>query len=341
MYHIMGLFYSPLVFLVSLLLTGFKRYNSIVIDHNNEPVPGNDMRDYKVSSRKCPECKSTDILFDPESGEWLCSKCGLVLREVEVDKGPESRYFNAEEYLSRARATTPLDPVKVNTFGEIGRDGRGNMLHPSKMRLMFRLRKLQTRSRLGEGKNRNLSQASSDLDRLSSRLHVSSHVQEEAFQIYRKALDKDLVKGRSIESIAGACLYAACRLTGTPRTLVEVSGNCSVPSKDLARGYRLVHDELGLETPNPDPRIRVPRIAEQVDASPEAQMKAVEILSAAQEARATIGKHPVGLAAAALYVACRECGDHVTQKAIAEASGVTEVTIRNRYRKLEKFSEHK
>jgi transcription initiation factor TFIIB len=298
------------------------------------------MSGYKVSSRKCPECKGTNIVFDPMSGEWYCSKCGLVLIDMVVDEAPESRYFNTEEYMSRARATLPLDQVKVNTLVKIGKDAHGNKIHPSKIHLMLRLRKLQTRSRLSEGKNRNLSHALSEIDRLSSRLHVSSVVREEAFQIYRKALDKDLVKGRSIEAIAGASLYAACRLTGTPRTLVEVSGNCSVPSKDLARGYRLVHDELGLETPNPDPRIRVPRIAERVDASQRAQRKAIEILSAAQEARATIGLHPMGLAAAALYVACRECGDRVTQKAMAEASGVTEITIRNRYKKLEKFSDH-
>jgi len=304
-------------------------------------VPGNDtMSGYIASSKKCPECNSTDIVFDPESGEWFCSKCGLVLLDSEVDEGPEWRSFDVSQYMSRARATAPLDPVRVTTFGSLVRDGRGNRIHPSKMHLMLRLRRLQTRSRLSEGKERNLSHALSDLDRLSNRLHVSSLVHEEAIKIYRKALDKNLIRGRSIEAIAGASLYAACRLTGTPRTLVEVSENCSVPSKDLARGYRLVHVELGLEVPNPDPRTQVPRIAEQVEASLDAQRKAVEILVAAQEAKATIGMHPGGLAAAALYLACRECGDRITQKAIAEASGVTEVTIRNVYKKLEKFSDH-
>jgi len=299
------------------------------------------MSGHNASSRKCPECKSTDIVFDPESGEWFCSKCGLVLQDMEVDEGPEWRSFTTKEYMSRARATAPLDPVKVNTFREIGRDAHGNKIHPSKMHLMLRLRNLQNQSRFSEGKDRNLSHALSALERLSSRLHVSSVVHEEATQIYRKALDNDLIRGRSIEAIAGASLYAACRLTCTPRTLVEISENCSVPMKDLARGYRMVHDELGLEMPNPDPRNQVPRIAEQVDASLDAQRKAVEILVAAQEAKETIGKHPVGLAAAALYVACRECGDKITQKAIAEASGITEVTIRNRYKKLEKFSDHR
>jgi transcription initiation factor TFIIB len=306
------------------------------IYHND--CPGIDMMSsHSTSSRKCPECNSTDILFDAESGEWFCSKCGLVLLDAEIDEGPEWRSFDVNQYMSRARASAPLDPVRVNTFGSLVRDGRGNKIQPSKMHLMLRLKRLHNQSRFSEGKERNLSHALSNLDRLSNRLHVSSLVREEAVKIYRKALDKNLIRGRSIEAIAGASLYAACRLTGTPRTLVEVSENCSVPSKDLARGYRLVYNELGLEMPNPDPRTRIPQIAERIEASLDAQRKALEILEAAQEAKETIGLHPVGLAAAALYLACRECGDRITQKDIADASGVTEVTIRNRYKKLEKF----
>ena len=91
------------------------------------------MSGYNVSSKKCPECKCTDILFDPESGELFCSKCGLVLYDAEVDDGPDWRSFDVNQYMSRARATTPLDPVKVNAFGKIGRDGRGNKIHPSNM----------------------------------------------------------------------------------------------------------------------------------------------------------------------------------------------------------------
>ena len=42
----------------------------------------------------------------------------------------------------------------------------------------------------------------------------------------------------------------------------------------------------------------------------------------------------MGLAAAALYVACVMNGENKTQKDVAEAAGVTEVTIRNRYKGL-------
>ena len=64
------------------------------------------------------------------------------------------------------------------------------------------------------------------------------------------------------------------------------------------------------------------------------QRRAREILRMAQEARISAGKDPMGLAASALYVACTLEGEEKTQKDIAEAAGVTEVTIRNRYKEL-------
>ncbi len=42
----------------------------------------------------------------------------------------------------------------------------------------------------------------------------------------------------------------------------------------------------------------------------------------------------MGLAASALYVSCTLEGEDKTQRDVAEAAGVTEVTIRNRYKGL-------
>jgi transcription initiation factor TFIIB len=252
---------------------------------------------------------------------------------------PERRYFNLREYRSNSRATNPINNIKNNgAIRGISRDIHGKKLPPSKIRLMYRLRKLQRRASLSESKERNLALAISELDRISSRIHVSSMVREEAIKIYRMALDKGLVRGRSINALADASLYAACRLTCTPRSLDDLSQEGLVSLKELARAYRFIHEELNLEVPVPDPRTRIPSIAARVNASPLAESRAVEILTVAKKAKATSGFHPAGLAAAAFYIACRSCGDDVIQESIAEASGVTQVTLRNRYKKLEKFN---
>ena len=61
---------------------------------------------------------------------------------------------------------------------------------------------------------------------------------------------------------------------------------------------------------------------------------AIKVLKTAQENEISAGKDPMGLAAAALYLSCVKNGEDKTQRDIAEAANVTEVTIRNRYKGL-------
>jgi transcription initiation factor TFIIB len=290
-----------------------------------------------LQSRVCPECRGVDIVYDLESGEQVCSGCGLVILSLKIDDGPEWRAFSQEERESRTRASLPLTPVTSTLIGSPNRDSRGNQLSQPKTFQMIRLQQLQKQIRTQGSMERNLSQAITELDGLISKLHLSNIVHEEAIRIYQQALERDLVKGRSINDMVAASLYAACRLTGVPRALTEVSEYSSISKREIARSYRIIQTELNMDIPNPDARQRIPRIADSLGMSEKVQRKAVEILTAAKNARITLGKHPVGLAASALYLAGILCGEKVTQEAISEASGVTEVTIRNVYHELKEF----
>jgi transcription initiation factor TFIIB len=201
---------------------------------------------------------------------------------------------------------------------------------------MWRLRKWQIRSRVHSSIDRNLAQAMAELDRLSDKVYVPSSVKEKAAVVYRKALDKGLVRGRSIAAIAAAALYAACRTSGTPRTLREISEASLVDKKDVARCYRLLLRELNIQMPIADPLTYVSKIAERTGISGKTQGLAIGILREARRKRAAAGKDPMGLAAAALYIACLKNNEKKTQKEIAEAAGVTEVTVRNRYKTLKR-----
>jgi transcription initiation factor TFIIB len=176
----------------------------------------------------------------------------------------------------------------------------------------------------------------SELERLSGKVNISRPIKEKAAVIYRKALDKGLVRGRSINSIAAAALYAACRGSGTPRTLREIAEDSLVDKKDVARCYRLLLRELDVHMPISDPLTYVSKIAEKNGISGKAQGAAIAILREARRKRAAAGKDPMGLAAAALYIACLQHNEKKTQKDIADAAGVTEVTVRNRYKALKK-----
>jgi len=288
---------------------------------------------------KCPECGSSNLVHDYDSGETVCGDCGLVLREQTMDKGPEWRAFTMEEKASRSRVGVPTsysvhDKGLSTAIGRVDRDAFGRKLPLATRLQMWRLRKWQIRSRVHSSVDRNLAQAMAELDRLSDKVYLPSSVKEKAAVTYRKALDKGLVRGRSIAAIAAASLYAACRTTATPRTLREISEASLVDKKDVARCYRLLLRELDVKMPIADPLTYVSKIAEKTGISGPTQGRAIKILAEAKRLRASAGKDPMGLAAAALYISCLMAGEKKTQKDIAEAAGVTEVTVRNRYKTL-------
>jgi transcription initiation factor TFIIB len=290
---------------------------------------------------KCPECTSKNLIHDYDSGETICGACGLVLYEQMLDKGPEWRAFTQEEKASRSRVGLPAsysvhDKGLSTAISQVDRDAFGRKLPLATRLLMWRLRKWQIRSRVHSSSDRNLAQAMAELDRLTGKVYISPPIKEKAAVIYRKALDKGLVRGRSINAIAAAALYAACRGSGTPRTLREIAKASLVDKKDVARCYRLLLRELDVHIPVADPLTYVSKIAEKNGVSGKAQGAAIAILREARRKRTSAGKDPMGLAAAALYIACLQHNEKKTQKDIAEAAGVTEVTIRNRYKALKK-----
>ena len=290
---------------------------------------------------KCPECGSSNLVHDYDTGETVCGDCGLVLYEQMMDKGPEWRAFTQEEKASRSRVGVPTsysvhDKGLSTAISQVDRDAFGRKLPLSTRLQMWRLRKWQIRSRVHSSIDRNLAQAMAELDRLSDKVYIPPPIKEKAAVTYRKALDKGLVRGRSIAAIAAAALYAACRGSGTPRTLREIAEASLVDKKDVARCYRLLLRELDVHMPIADPLTYVSKIAERTGISGRTQGVAIQILREARNKRAAAGKDPMGLAAAALYIACLQNNEKKTQKDIAEAAGVTEVTVRNRYKTLKK-----
>ncbi len=290
---------------------------------------------------KCPECGSSNLVHDYDTGETVCGDCGLVLYEQMMDKGPEWRAFTQEEKASRSRVGVPTsysvhDKGLSTAISQVDRDAFGRKLPLSTRLQMWRLRKWQIRSRVHSSIDRNLAQAMAELDRLSDKVYIPPPTKEKAAVTYRKALDKGLVRGRSIAAIAAAALYAACRGSGTPRTLREIAEASLVDKKDVARCYRLLLRELEVHMPIADPLTYVSKIAERTGISGKTQGIAIQILREARKRRAAAGKDPMGLAAASLYIACLKNNEKKTQKDIAEAAGVTEVTVRNRYKSLKK-----
>jgi transcription initiation factor TFIIB len=290
---------------------------------------------------KCPECGCLTVIHNQDTGEIVCAACGLVIHEQMMDKGPEWRAFTQEEKASRSRVGMPsfffvYDKGLSTTIGRVDRDAFGRKLPLDTRLQMWRLKKWQIRSRAHSSINKNLSRAMSEIDRLSDKTAIPLSVKEKAAVFYRKALKKDLIRGRCIVAIVAASLYAACRRTRTSRTLKEIAEASLVEKNELARCYRLLLRELNIQMPVVDSITYVSKIAENVGISGESQGIAVRILKKAKKRGVAAGKDPIGLAASALYIACLQNREKKTQKDIAEAAGVTEVTVRNRYKTLKK-----
>ncbi len=288
---------------------------------------------------RCPRCGQGSVVTDTNTGENFCGKCGYVLNEENVEAGPEWRAFSKEEGENRTRTGTPTslamhDMGLATIIGQADKDATGKPLSSTMRSTIERLRTWDSRSQVHEPVDRNFRQAFSELDRLKDKLAVGDAVIEKAAYIYRKALEKGLVRGRSISALIASALYAACRDTQTPRTLKDIGNASNIKRKDIARCYRLLLRELSLKMPVVDPIKCVARIASKAELSEKTKREAVRILKTAEENKISAGKDPMGLAAAALYVACVTNGENKTQRDVAEAAGVTEVTIRNRYKGL-------
>jgi len=288
----------------------------------------------------CPECGSTKLVKDIEMGETICSDCGLVIRENILDQGAEWRAFTPQEEKSKARAGTPTKYSRydkgLSTVIRVDRDAFGRPLSPKVRRQMWRLRRWQIRSGVHASKSRNLVMAMTELQRLSEKLHIPSSVQDMAAVIYRKALNRGLVRGRSIAAIVAGSLYAACRFTKIPRTLREITEVSLQDRKEVSRAYRLIVRNLKMKMPIDKPLDYVTKIAEKAGVPSDAEGLAIKIIKEAEKKRATMGKDPSGLAAAALYIASKIKKERITQSQLAEAADVTEVTIRNRKKDLMK-----
>lgn len=283
--------------------------------------------------KKCPDCGSSNLVYDESRGEVICGDCGLLVEENMVDTSHELRSFDKGEKKSRGGAPISMqkfDKGLTTNVGEISDIYR--LGSNQETRKYLRLKKWQ--ERVSTSIERNLRLAMAELRRVASFLELPSVVRDEAARIYNYVLQRGLVRGRSMESVIAACIYAACRSYNIPRTLDEISVASEVERKEIGRTYRFIIRKIGLKVTPSSPKDYISRFASTLHLSPKAQNKALGILNSAEVSELTSGRGPAGIAAAALYVAALLNDEKKTQREVADVAGITEVTIRNRYKEL-------
>ncbi len=287
--------------------------------------------------QSCSRCGKKSLITDSETGEIFCGGCGFVSSERIESLGPEKRSFPGDginrERTGVGTSLTIHDQGLSTVISTTNRDATGKPLSASMKTTLRRLRIWDSRSQ-NEPIDRNFRQAFNELYRLKDKLSLSDSVVEKAAYIYRKALGQKLAKGRSISALIASSLYAACREVETPRTLKEIAETTNIKKGELAACYRLLVKELDLKMPVADSVQNVARIASKIGLSEKTKRHAIGILRKAEEAEISAGKNPMSLAATALYISCVKMGVRHSQRDLAEAANITEVTIRNRYKGL-------
>ena len=288
----------------------------------------------------CLICNNNRIVTDSESGEVICSNCGTVIsdRNQEISR-PEWRFYSAEQENDRSRTGIPITLAKADMglatlIGKDDRDASGHLLDGAMRNRMQRLRTWDLRTRNHTASDKNLLQAFNKLDVLKDKLALSDAVVEKIAYIYRKVQHRGLIRGRTISGLIAAAIYAGCREMETPWTLKDIAAASNVKRKDIARNYRMLLFELNLKVPNADPIKCIVKVANRANLTENTKREAIAIMKDVAKKEISAGKDPMGLAATILYISCLKTGEVRTQTQIAHASGVTEVTVRNRLKDL-------
>lgn len=283
--------------------------------------------------QRCPECNSISLTYDEEKGEIVCNECGIVIEEKMVDTGIDlSGKFDKSEKKGRGGAPMSMQKFDKGLTTNVGEISDIYKLDTKQTRKFLRLKKWQ--ERVSTSIERNLRLAMAELRRVASYLNLPTVVGDEAARLYNYVLQRGFVRGRSMESVIAACIYAACRSYNIPRTLDEIAHASDIERKEIGRTYRFIIRRMTIKINPSSPNDYISRFSSILKLSPKTQNHALKILKKASDEELTSGRGPAGIAAAALYVAALLNDEKKTQREVADVAGITEVTIRNRYKEL-------
>jgi transcription initiation factor TFIIB len=294
---------------------------------------------------QCEMCDPSEskMITDVESGEIICNRCGIVVvRDLEDTK---KIWHKVEDNGSDTRNGNPssltlYDQGLTTKIGNTNRDASGNVINSMMMVRLNRMKNLDRRSQINKSA-RNLGRAFRQLDSLKDKLGLSNAVIEKTAYIYRKVQEAGLVRGRKVNTVLGASLYVACREFEIPRTLREISAVNNEKYRETSRVYRQIVLHLGKQVP----RINLFRYVEKVGKKAKLDEKnireALRLMKKVQETGLSAGKEPMGIVGAVIYLSLPKSDENIrqriiTQAIIADAAGVSEVTIRNVYKEIEK-----
>jgi transcription initiation factor TFIIB len=293
-----------------------------------------------VNNDTCGLCNSKSLIFDAETTETICSSCGMVMQDNAESLGPEWRVYSGEDRVGRTGmpASLAFHDMGLSTFISYSNvDANGAAIGPEQMSKVQRMRRWNKISSNNRSYHRNLKNAFAILGTVKDKLSLNDALIEKSAYNYRKALEKRIIKGRSIRALVVASVYAACRELNVPRTLDEVAEMANADSVFSGKCYRLLVRHLKLHLPVIDSNVYLSKIANKAKVSEKTYRKALEMLTVIKENSISHGKDPNALAVAVLYAACLKENEKVSQAQIAVAGDTSIVTLRKRFQDVKRI----
>lgn len=280
-----------------------------------------------------PKCETCDgnIIFDSDANEKICASCGIVISAMYETANKSHLLARDTEHhgIVEQHTNHMMYDVSLPSFiSDKNVDANGKQIdrfHSDKMR------KLDRRTISNDPKMRNLNKAVREIRRITEILGMKALIAERASYIYKKAFSQGLIRGRSISGIAAAAIYVACKELDIPHSVDEIENLIeNINKKNVLRYYKILLKQIRLNVGLPNPIAHLSRISERARLSGKTERKAIEILSIVSTDPMLVGKKPISIAAAALYLASLKTKEHTTQLRIAIASDLTTITIRKR-----------
>lgn len=297
-------------------------------------------RSPKIKSvSQCGQCDSRSIIFDAESGENVCTGCGNIVAEQSKRQiSTTSVITDTEGGHAASKLVVDYSTAGHNSsiIGERNVDYAGKRLHNSLD--LYRLRTADRYSAFNmPSRDKNVRDALFRIDTLAEKLNIPDPVKERAGYIYKLAFENKVVKGRSIEKMAAAALYYACKESSLPRNLLGFCDVMDVDRRDCKKKlfscYNILMKSLNLENPPIlDPFYEVERISNKAYVSQKTKLKAISIGEKIREFLPTVffGKSPTAIGVCLIYISTKYTKEIVKQTTLTTASDISTVTIRKR-----------
>ncbi|MDW0298882.1 MAG: transcription initiation factor IIB [Nitrososphaeraceae archaeon] len=290
-------------------------------------------------NEECKNCIGETVVFDHGTGEKICSGCGVVLS---VERESVDPLLDLNRNIANMNLGTPSslahhDKNLSTMISYSNVDADGVAIRVEQRSAIQRMRRWNKISNNNRSYHRNLKNAFAILIRIKDKLSLSDTIVEKSAYYYRKILDQNLIKGRSIKGFVVACVYASCREMNVPRTIEEIAEISDADKIFAGKCYRLLVRKLKVRLPSIDSTSHLARIANNANISEKTLRHAIQMMSQIKDDPISFGKDPCAIAVAVLYGACLEKGEKTSQSRISLAGNVSVVTLRKRFLDIKKI----